>query len=152
MESPSGVLTNGVLEFSQGETVRKIYLPSSMVAGRSILRVSLEPSVVGAEITGDATAYLVNPPPSAQPPSTTIIPYGSTWRYLDDGSNQGTTWRSPGFNDGSWSNGVAQLGFGDSPRDEVTFVRATNSAGAAIATYYFRKSVTMANPSQFASY
>ena len=29
----------------------------------------------------------------------TLIPTGSTWKYLDDGSDQGTAWRANGFID-----------------------------------------------------
>ena len=45
--------------------------------------------------------------------STTLIPFGSTWKYLDDGSDLGTAWREPGFDDSSWSEGPAQLGYGE---------------------------------------
>ena len=27
--------------------------------------------------------------------TNTLIPRGSTWKYLDNGSNQGTAWREP---------------------------------------------------------
>src|SRR5439155_913020 len=47
------------------------------------------------------------------PPPTTLIPVGSTWRYLDNGSNQGTAWRSVSFDDSAWKSGAAQLGYGD---------------------------------------
>jgi hypothetical protein len=50
----------------------------------------------------------------------TLIPFGSTWRYLDNGSNQGTEWRQPGFDDGIWKLGAAELGYGDG--DEATVV------------------------------
>ena len=42
------------------------------------------------------------------------------WRYLDDGSDQGTAWVLPGFNDNGWAVGPAQLGYGDG--DEATEV------------------------------
>jgi hypothetical protein len=144
--TPSSTLASGTLTFSPGETVKKITLAPAAVQGLSIVQVSLS-NPNGGEITGDATAYLANAPSTPQPPSTTIVPFGSTWKYRDDGSNQGTTWRNPGFNDAGWSNGVAQLGFGD--MDETTRLRATNAAGTAIATYYFRKAVNVSDPSQF---
>src|SRR5258705_8986136 len=40
-----------------------------------------------------------------------LIPRGSAWRYLDNGSNQGTNWIGPAFNDAAWSNGPARLGY-----------------------------------------
>src|SRR5262249_32382707 len=37
------------------------------------------------------------------------------WRYLDDGSDPGSNWISPDFNDSKWKQGKAELGFGDDP-------------------------------------
>ncbi len=34
------------------------------------------------------------------------------WRYLDEGTDLGTTWTDPGFDDSSWEAGIAPLGFG----------------------------------------
>ncbi|MBP6649557.1 MAG: hypothetical protein KA281_08330, partial [Bacteroidia bacterium] len=45
----------------------------------------------------------------------TLIPSNTVFKYLANGSNQGTNWRLPSFNDASWSQGAAELGFGDSP-------------------------------------
>ena len=44
------------------------------------------------------------------PRESTLIPLGSQWSYLDDGSNQGTAWRDPGFDDASWSEGGCRAG------------------------------------------
>ena len=52
--------------------------------------------------------------------STTLIANGSSWKYLDDGSNQGTAWRGGTFNDATWASGNAELGYGDG--DEATVV------------------------------
>jgi len=35
----------------------------------------------------------------------TLVPAGSVWRYLDNGSDQGTAWREPGFADAAWKSG-----------------------------------------------
>jgi len=68
--------------------------------------------------------------------TTDFVPEGSTWKYLSNGSNQGTAWRQIGFNDTSWGSGPAELGFGDG--DE-----ATNIHGEGAITYYFRKAFTI---------
>ena len=54
----------------------------------------------------------------------TFIPTGDIWKYLDNGSNQGTGWRVLGFNDSGWASGPAELGYGDSGqnRPEATVV------------------------------
>jgi len=42
---------------------------------------------------------------------TDILPRGSEWKYLDDGSDQGRAWREPQFDDSSWNSGAAPLGY-----------------------------------------
>jgi len=75
----------------------------------------------------------------------TFIPTGSSWTYLDNGSNQGTAWRAAGFNDGGWSSGAAQLGYGDG--DETTVVSFGPDAANKYITTYFRRSFTVADAS-----
>ena len=72
---------------------------------------------------------------------TTIVPAGSTWRYLDNGSNQGTAWRASGFADGGWAQGAAQLGYGDG--DEATVVSFGPNASTKYRTTYFRRQFTV---------
>ncbi|HYO11048.1 MAG TPA: fibronectin type III domain-containing protein [Tepidisphaeraceae bacterium] len=74
-----------------------------------------------------------------------LVPTGSTWKYLDNGSNQGTAWRSPVFADTSWSSGAAQLGYGDG--DESTVVSYGTSSTNKHVTTYFRKGFNVSNPS-----
>jgi hypothetical protein len=73
---------------------------------------------------------------------TPLIATGSVWRFHDKGSDLGTAWRAPGFDDTGWSNGAAQLGFGDG--DEVTLI-ATNRQ----ITAYFRHHFILPDPTQF---
>lgn len=78
-----------------------------------------------------------------------IIPAGSSWRYLDNGSNQGTSWRSSSFSDTSWASGNAELGYGDG--DETTVVNGGSSSNRHITTY-FRKTISGFNTALFSSY
>ncbi|MEZ5021653.1 MAG: M12 family metallo-peptidase, partial [Chitinophagales bacterium] len=73
-----------------------------------------------------------------------LIPFGSFWKYKDDGSNQGTAWRADGFNDASWLSGPAQLGFGDG--DEATIINDNDQI-----TNYFRTTFNVVNVSSIAS-
>src|SRR3982751_3010300 len=57
---------------------------------------------------------------SSQSLTLPLIPRGSVWRYLDNGSNQGTSWIGLGFNDSLWASGPARLGYGGD--GEVTTV------------------------------
>ena len=53
----------------------------------------------------------------------TLVPVGSVWKYLDNGTDQGTNWITPSFNDAAWKSGPAELGYGDAPgRPEATVV------------------------------
>lgn len=79
--------------------------------------------------------------------STTLIPYGSNWKYLDNGSNQGTAWYGTTFNDAAWASGNAELGYGDG--DEATVVSYGPSATAKYITTYFRKVINTPTASSF---
>jgi hypothetical protein len=72
-----------------------------------------------------------------------LLPFGSTWKYRDDGSNQGTAWTAPGFNDSAWTNGPAQLGYGDG--DEARVISYGGNSSAKHTTTYFRKSIVISN-------
>jgi len=65
-----------------------------------------------------------------------LVPKGAVWKYFDGGSNQGTAWRAPGFNDGAWASGPAQLGFGDD--DEATVINGGPSTNRFVTTYFRR--------------
>ncbi len=85
---------------------------------------------------------------------TVLIPNGSTWKYLDNGSDASTntpSWNSPLFDDTGWSNGVAELGYGDSGnnRPETTLVGFGPSTTAKYITTYFRKTFTVADPAAY---
>jgi hypothetical protein len=82
--------------------------------------------------------------------NTSLIAYGSSWKYLDKGTNQGTTWRSITFIDATWASGNAQLGYGDG--DEATVVSYGSSSTNKYVTTYFRKTITVTDTSQFNGY
>jgi hypothetical protein len=88
---------------------------------------------------------------SAWPATNVIIPAGSQWKYLDDGSDQGASWRAPMFDDRSWSNGLAQFGYSTpTPEgDEVTTIRYGTNAADKHLTYYFRKGFSVAAGSNY---
>ena len=78
-----------------------------------------------------------------------LVPAGSAWRYLDDGTDQGTAWRAPAFDDSSWAAGAAELGYGDG--DEATTVSYGPDANDKYVTTYFRHAFNVANPAAFTS-
>src|SRR5688572_27311558 len=80
---------------------------------------------------------------------TTLISYSSGWKYLDNGSNQGTAWRAVSFSDAGWRTGNAELGYGDG--DETTVVRYGSFSSFKYVTTYFRKSISITNASVYSS-
>ena len=135
-DSPSGVLASGNLQFAPGETVKLIDL-SGISLSQPFIRLTLsDPS--GGELTSLSRAYWVNVP------DNTLLAAGSVWKYLDTAADQGTAWRAPGFPDGSWPSGRAQLGFGDG--DEATVIASNRQY-----TTYFRSTFTVQDPSAYGS-
>ena len=79
--------------------------------------------------------------------SPEFIKKGAIWKYLDNGSNQGTAWRSTTFNHGAWKSGAAQLGYGDN--DENTVVSYGNDSSMKYITTYFRYQFNVKDPSRY---
>jgi hypothetical protein len=80
---------------------------------------------------------------------TNLVDKGAVWKYLDNGSNQGTAWRAAAFNDSTWASGPAQLGYGDG--DEATTVNFGPDINNKYVTTYFRRAFTVADPSLYQS-
>ncbi|MEI6948611.1 T9SS type A sorting domain-containing protein [Paraflavisolibacter sp. H34] len=81
---------------------------------------------------------------------TTLIPFSSSWKYLDNGTNQGTAWRGTGFSDGAWKTGNGKFGYG------VTGTSTTISYGSnkdnKYITTYFRKAFSITDVKAFSSF
>ena len=73
--------------------------------------------------------------------SGVLIAKESTWKYLDDGSNQGTAWKTTDFDDASWSEGNGKLGYGDDNNN--TTLGYGNDANNKYITTYFRKTINV---------
>jgi len=83
----------------------------------------------------------------ARAADTTLVPTGAIWKYLDNGSNQGTAWRASGFDDSTWPSGAAQLGYGDG--DEVTTVGFGPDTNNKFITTYFRRAFSVTSAAAF---
>lgn len=94
---------------------------------------------ISSVVTVDAVAFT----------DTTSIARGAAWKYYDQGTNLGTTWRETSFDDSTWASGNAELGYADSP---VTTLRegpdSTTTSVTKFITYYFRKHFSIADASQ----
>src|SRR4051794_39373110 len=81
--------------------------------------------------------------------TTVLVAAGSTWRYRDDGTDQGTAWRGESFADVAWMSGAAQLGYGDG--GEATVVSFGPSPTAKFVTTYFRRTFAVADATRVTS-
>jgi lysophospholipase L1-like esterase len=69
--------------------------------------------------------------------TSVFINGGASWKYNDTGQDLGTNWKQINFDDSSWSNGVARLGYGDSIA--ATTVSYGPQATNKYITAYFRR-------------
>ena len=99
----------------------------SLVAGKNVIAVEVhQSSASSSDVSFDLALESTDFAPGAHE----VVALGSTWSYLDDGTDQGTAWRESDFDDTGWASGPAQLGFGEG--DEATTIQR----GAI--TFYFR--------------
>jgi hypothetical protein len=84
---------------------------------------------------------------------STFLFDGSVWKYLDDGSNQGTNWIAPNFDDSGWASGPSPFGYGDS---NGLFPATTNSYGPdpnnKYITTYYRHSLVITNVASYSDF
>ncbi len=99
----------------------------------------LDPANPGTgNIAGHAVIHASGP---LHPP---LVPAGSVWKYRDNGLDEGTAWHMPGYDDNHWTNGPAQLGYGDN--DEATVVSFGPEATNKFITTYFRHTFDVPEP------
>jgi hypothetical protein len=98
-----------------------------------------DPRLPGGSVSPNALEY------NDTSTTETLVPSGSIWHYLDNGTDQGTTWRAETFDDSSWASGNAQLGYGDS--DEATVVSYGSDSNNKYITTYFRRAFSVTNVS-----
>src|SRR5262249_8738343 len=110
---PSGAVTN-VSFYVDGQKFGEDGSSPFSPAWNSVVRGLHRLTAVGKDTGG--SAYTSAPVLIAV--AMTLVQSNSVWKYLDNGSDQGTNWAASGFNDSSWSSGPAELGYGDG--DEAT--------------------------------
>ncbi len=92
----------------------------------------------GLGLIATLTAFLAV---SLSATAATLIHKRSSWRYLDDGSDQGTAWRHISYDDDAWGFGRGELGYGDDldGRPETTVISGGPDPNNRYVTSYFRK-------------
>jgi hypothetical protein len=147
LPNPPGILSvswsqisgPGVVWFNQPNQAATVANFPGM--GTYVLRLSAND---GATQVSDDVTITISHAVTSTP--LTLVAQGSVWKYLDNGSDQGTGWVGPGFADSSWSAGPAPLGYGDA---NGQWPATTNSYGPQATnkyvTTYYRKSFSAAN-------
>ncbi len=93
-----------------------------------------DPRLIGGSVNPDAVFI------NGATVDVNLISRESLWRYLDDGSDKGISWRLPEFDDSFWEEGVAELGYGDGREGaEGTIISYGDSGSSKHITTYFRK-------------
>ena len=103
---------------------------SLLVEGTNLLAVEVHQA---APTTSDMSFDLSLEADSGE---VTLLAKGSQWKYLANGLNQHIAWRETDYDDGQWTLGTAQFGYGDG--DEVTVVDYRFGEDSKIPTIYFR--------------
>ncbi len=127
---PSGTITANTTAAGAVET-NEFFLhdfeSSALQRGTNVVAVEVhQSSLTSSDVSFDFSLETTDTEPGAN----TIVETGSMWSYLDDGSDQGTSWREMDFDDSNWESGPAELGFGEG--DEATTLTSGH------ITYYFR--------------
>lgn len=81
---------------------------------------------------------------------TTAVPLiekQSNWKYFDSGTLPAADWTSESFDDNAWAEGQGELGYGDG--GEQTIVGYGGNAAAKFITTYFRKTISVDDPTNF---
>jgi hypothetical protein len=68
-----------------------------------------------------------------------LISIDDVWTYDESGSDLGTAWREPGYDDSAWSTGPGVL----AAEDDVLPAPIQTTLTTGIITYYFRRHVTI---------
>ena len=142
---PAGGITGSTLASSSaaedGNNIITVDIASSLfVSGNNVIAAEVhQDAITSSDISFDFELI-------GKPSGVTVFNYGTTWKYLDNGSNQGTAWTGTGFNDASWASGAAELGYGDAPVTPVSYGPDVNNK---YVTTYFRKTINISNPSSY---
>ncbi len=137
---PSGIQINSYLSAEQG--LVKTTMADAVLLGTADYRAQ---SVM---INGQVVPFDTQNQWQIGSQVRTLLWNGSTWSYLDNGTDQGSAWREVDFVlDENWKSGRAQLGYGD--RDERTEIEYGPDAANKYITSYFRQEFEVSDASRF---
>ncbi len=125
---------------TSGQSLPHHFTWSHVVVGKYII-VGRGKDSAGHEVASTPVAIevveAVTPPPPPPPvngAALVLVPKGSEWRWLYDGTDPLDAWRATAFDASGWKSGKSQLGFGEG--DEATVIWTGKSPYPITA--YFR--------------
>ncbi|MAX78591.1 MAG: hypothetical protein CL843_00245 [Crocinitomicaceae bacterium] len=110
---------------------------NNLVNGTNTIAVEIhQASLSSSDVSFDLKLEGVDP---AMAVDTFPLVAGSDWYFLDNGTDQDTTWKETSFDPYAegWLQGAGQLGYGDG--DETTVISYGPDANNKYITYYFYK-------------
>lgn len=118
--------------------------PDLLVNGENVLAVEVHQA---SDTSSDVSFDLSLEGTISDAPNVSLVELGSSWRYLDDGSDQGELWRAADFDDSAWQVDQAEFGYGDS--DEATALLARPAGQGRTRTFYFRHEFEIPDPDAY---
>ncbi len=116
-----------------------------LVAGDNVIAVEVHQNAVNSSDLAMNLLLAANviPPPAGD----SLVTNHSSWRFLDNGSNQGTAWTAISINESAWGTGTTILGYGDVDTDLPGHqIGYGGDPSNKYITTYFRKHFTLSNP------
>ncbi len=80
------------------------------------------------------------------PQDVSLIAAGAVWKYRDVGTAPATNWTTLAYDDSTWAQGPAQLGYGDG--DEATVISYGTNASSKFRATQFRRHFNVTDPSR----
>lgn len=122
----------------EGNPTGPFYTPQAATPG--------EPNAIGFHDEIVINEVLYHAPPTYRRPGTppelvtrSVLGWDSNWRYDQSGTDRGTAWREPGFDDRDWSVGPGVLGYKTTALPQPIQTRLTLGSW----TYYFRTPIVV---------
>jgi hypothetical protein len=145
-ETDDALLAAGTLVFPPGQTLAWATAPGVNPQAHDLIRLTLA-NPVAATLGNLSTVYFIQTAIAPVPAPVSLIAKGAVWKYLDTGTNAGTTWHNSIFDDSGWKSGRAELGYGDG--DERTVVSFGPSSTSKYITTYFRSAFDVPDPGAY---
>jgi hypothetical protein len=146
-EMPGQSLGGDTLAFAPGQRLQWIVPPSTVPQDMNLLRLTVSGSE-GAPWDGPTHFYLVKTVAASEPSGIVLLPRGALWKYDDTVTNAVPDWFGIHFNDSSWRQGLAPLGYASG---ETTPIGYGPDSSHKYITTYFRKEFNVTQASGFES-